>query len=101
VHAVSKQVGTLCRQEVERIRDVLDAGQKNQLQDLKAGTKEHVRDRQAYRIANLKDLNLTEDQKTRIADLRRKYLPRVHAAGNRLRVIIREEGVAILAVIKG
>jgi Spy/CpxP family protein refolding chaperone len=101
VHAVGKKAASLFHEEMGRIRDVLHMGQKKQLQEVKAETREHVRDRQAYRIANLKDLNLTEAQKTRIADIRREFLPRVHEAGNRLRATVREEAEAILAVIKG
>jgi hypothetical protein len=55
----------------------------------------------AHRIATLKELNLTEDQKTRIAAIRKEFGPRVHEAGNRLRATVREEVEAILAVIKG
>jgi Spy/CpxP family protein refolding chaperone len=101
VQAVGKKVGTWCREEMERIRDVLSSGQKKQLQEVKEETKEHVRDRMAHRIATLKELNLTEDQKTRIAAIRKEFGPRVHEAGNRLRATIREEVEAILAVIKG
>ena len=101
MHAVGKKVGTWCHEEMGRIRDVLGAGQKKQLQEVKQETKEHVRDRKAYRIATLKDLNLTEDQKTRIAAIRKEFGPRVHEAGNRLRASIREEVEAIMAVIKG
>jgi Spy/CpxP family protein refolding chaperone len=100
VHTVSKKVGTLFREEMERIRHVLGAEQKEKLQELKEETKERVRDRKAHRIANLKDLNLTEDQKTRIADIRNEFRPRVHEADNRLRATIREEVQAILAVVK-
>ena len=101
VQAVGRKVGGLCREEMERIRDLLHAGQKKQLQEVKAEAREHVRDRQAYRIATLKDLNLTGEQKARIADIRKEFGPRVHEAGNRLRATIREEVEAILAVVKG
>jgi Spy/CpxP family protein refolding chaperone len=51
--------------------------------------------------ARIKDLNLTEDQKTQIADFRKEYRPNVHEAGNRLRATVREEVDAILALLKG
>jgi Spy/CpxP family protein refolding chaperone len=101
VQAVGKDVATLVREEMEKIRDVLSAEQKEQLQDLKEERQERVRDRRAHRIANLKDLNLTEDQKTRIGDIRKEYRPKVHEAGNKLRATVREEVEAIVAVIKG
>jgi Spy/CpxP family protein refolding chaperone len=101
VHTVCKKVGTLFHEEVGKIRDVLGAHQKEKLQDVKEEANEHVRDRMAHRIANLKNLNLTEDQKTRIAEIRKEFRPRIHEAGNRVRATIREEVEAIVAVIKG
>jgi Spy/CpxP family protein refolding chaperone len=101
VQAVCKEVATLVREELEQIRDVLSAEQKEKLQDLKEERKDRVRDRTAHRIANLSDLNLSEDQKTRIADIRKDYRPKVHEAGNKLRGNVREEVEAIVAVIKG
>ena len=46
-------------------------------------------------------LNLTADQKTKIAEIRNEFRPRIHEAGNRLRAEVREELEMILAVIKG
>jgi Spy/CpxP family protein refolding chaperone len=101
VQAVCKEITTIVREEMEQIRDVLSAEQKEQLQDLKEERRERVRDRMAHRIANLKDLNLTEEQKTQIADIRKEFRPKVHEAGNKLRGAVREELEAIVAVIKG
>jgi Spy/CpxP family protein refolding chaperone len=101
VAAVCKQVHTLVREEVEKIRDVLSEEQKAKLLDLKEERKECVRDRLAHRIANLKDLNLTEDQMNQIGDIRKDYRPKVQEAGNALRGHVREEVEAIVAVFKG
>jgi Spy/CpxP family protein refolding chaperone len=100
VHAVGKEVATLVREEMEKIRDVLTAEQREALQELRAERRERVRDRMAHRIANLQDLNLTDAQKTQIADIRKEYRPKVHEAGNKLRALVREEVEAIVAVIK-
>jgi Spy/CpxP family protein refolding chaperone len=101
VTAVAKEVGSAVREEMEKIRDVLSAGQKEKLQDLKEERKEQVRDRQAHRIANLKDLDLTEEQKTKLAEIRKEYRPRIQEAGNKLRTTFREEVEMIVAAIKG
>jgi hypothetical protein len=50
---------------------------------------------------NSKDLDLTADQKTKLADIRKEFRPKVHEAGNKLRAAVREEVRAILAVLKG
>jgi Spy/CpxP family protein refolding chaperone len=101
VQTVGKEVATLVREEMEKIRDVLSAEQKEKLQEFKEETKERIRDRRAHRIATLKDLNLTDEQKTQIADIRKEFRPKVHEAGNKLRATVREEVEAILGVLKG
>jgi Spy/CpxP family protein refolding chaperone len=100
VEAVAKEMGTLVREEMEKIRDLLTEGQKEKLAEFKEERRERARDRQAHRIANLKDLNLTEEQVTKIADIRKEYRPKIHEAGNKLRGIVREEVHEILAVLK-
>jgi len=100
VAAVAKELGGLLREEAEKVRDVLSASQKEELQDLKAERRERVRDRMAHRIANLKDLNLTDEQKTKLADIRKEYRPKIQEAGNKLRAAVREEIEMIAAVIK-
>ena len=101
VQAVCKDVATLVREEMEQIRDVLSAEQKEKLEELKDERVERVRDRMAHRIATLKDLNLTDEQKTQIADIRKEFRPKVQEAGNKLRATVREEVEAVVAVIRG
>jgi Spy/CpxP family protein refolding chaperone len=101
VAAVGKELATLVREELEKIGDVLTAGQKAELAELKDERREHVRDRMAHRIANLKELNLTEEQKAKLAEIRTEYRPKVHEAGNKLRAAVREEVGMIMSVIKG
>jgi len=101
MEAVGKELRSLVHEEMTQMRDVLTEGQKEKLDEFKEERKERVRDRKAHMISNLKDLNLTDDQKTQIADIRKEYRPKVHEAGNKLRATVREEVEAILAVIKG
>ena len=101
VAAVAKELGALVREEAEKVRDVLSASQKEELQEIKDERKEHVRDRMAHRNANLTDLNLTDEQKTKLADIRKEFRPKIQEAGNKLRAGIREEMEMILGVIKG
>jgi len=98
---VCKEVHSLVREELEKMRDVISAEQQEKLAELKDERQDRIRDRWAARIANLQDLNLTDEQKTKIADIRKDYRPKVHEAGNKLRGTVREEVGAILAIIKG
>jgi Spy/CpxP family protein refolding chaperone len=100
VEAVGKQIGTMVHEELEKMREVLTEGQKAKVDELKEERKEHVRDRMACRIANLKDLDLTEAQKRQIAGIRQEYRPKVQEAGNHLRAAVREHVEHVLAVIK-
>ena len=100
VEGVCKEMCTLVREEMEKIRDVLSEGQKEKLQEFRDERRENVRDRMAHRIANLQDLNLTDEQKSQIAEIRKEYRPRVQEAGNRLREAVRQEVEMIVAVLK-
>jgi Spy/CpxP family protein refolding chaperone len=98
---VANETSKLVREEMEKIRDVLSAGQQEKLQDLRGERREQVRDRLAHRIANFRELNLTDAQKTSLAEIRKEYRPRIQEAGNRLRGSVREELEQIVAIIKG
>jgi Spy/CpxP family protein refolding chaperone len=100
VEAVGKEVRALVHEELEKMRDVLTESQKEKLVELKEERKEHIRDRRAHRMANHQDLDLTEQQKAKIADIRKEYRPKVQEAGNKLRETIREELGQIVAVLK-
>jgi len=100
VETIGTQVRTLVRQELEQMSAVLTAEQKEELAVLKDERRDRVRDRMAARIANLRDLGLTEDQKSSMAAIRTEFRPRVHEAGNKLRSTVREELGMILEVIK-
>lgn len=98
---VGKELVTAVRDELEKIKSVLTAEQQEKLAALKEERKERVRDRMACRIANLADLNLTDEQKTKVAEVREEYRPKVQEAGNKLRAIVRDEVAEILVVVKG
>jgi Spy/CpxP family protein refolding chaperone len=100
VDAVGNEVRNVVRDELAKMQDVLTEGQKEQLQEFKTERREQVRDRLAYRIAHLKELNLTDAQRNQIAEIRQEFRPRVQEAGNKLRATIREEVEAIVSVIK-
>ena len=101
VEAIGTELRTLVREELEKIRDVLSDGQQAKLQEFKDERKDHVRDRMTHRIMNAKELNLTNDEESRLAAIRKEYRGKVHEAGNKLRTVIREEVEAIVAVLKG
>jgi Spy/CpxP family protein refolding chaperone len=100
VEAVCKDVHAIVKEELAKMKNVLTEEQQAKLPELKDERRDRIRDRWASRIANFKDLDLTQDQKTKIHDIRKEYRPKVQEAGNKLRAAVREEMEAILAVIK-
>lgn len=100
LESAGKELRGLVGEEMEKVRDVLKPEQQERFQSLREETGQNVRDRLAWRIANLKDLNLTDEQISKINDIRKECRPKVHEAGNALRTAIREELAKILAVIK-
>ena len=97
---IAKELKDLVGTEMSKLRGVLTAGQKETLQDLRAERREMVRDRLAHQIANLKDLNLTEQQKESLMNIRQEFRPKIQEAGNALRTEIGEEVGKIVAVLK-
>jgi Spy/CpxP family protein refolding chaperone len=100
VKAVGKEIGTVVRQELKDIREVLIQTQKEQLAVLKDERRDRVRDHMAHRILNLKELNLTDEQRTSLTKIREEFRPRIHEAANNLRGIVREEVTEIMGVLK-
>jgi len=100
VEAVGKDVATLVREELEKIRDVLTEEQQEKVAELKDERHDRARDRWAARVMNAKDLDLTDAAKTKIMAVRQEYRPKIHAAGNKLRADVREELGMILGVLK-
>src|SRR4029077_10834494 len=98
VEAVGKELATLVRGELEKIRDVLSEEQQEKVAELRVERRDRIRDRLAARVMNLRDLNLTDAQKTAIENIRQEHRAKVHADGNKLRADVREELGMILAV---
>jgi len=100
VVAVGKELRGLVHNEMTQIHDLLTESQKVKLAGLKDEVKDRVRDRMAHRVMNFRELNLTDAQKTSLANIRQEFLPRIHEAGDTLRATIREEVTAIVNVLK-
>jgi Spy/CpxP family protein refolding chaperone len=97
---IAKELKDLVGNEVAKIRGVLTAAQKETLQELRAERREMVRDQLAHQIANLRDLNLTDEQKDTLTNIRQEFRPKIQELGNQLRTSIGEEVGRIVAVLK-
>src|SRR5262249_42344734 len=97
---VGKQLKDLVGNEVAKIQAVLTEGQRETLQGLRSERKELVRDRLAEQIANLRDLNLTPQQKDSLMQIRQEFRPKIQEVGNNLRSTIGEEARKIVEALK-
>jgi Spy/CpxP family protein refolding chaperone len=100
LESVGKEIRALVGEEMDRVRAVLTPEQLERIQEGREEVGQSVRDRLAWRIANLKELNLSDEQVSKIKDIRKECRPKVHEAGNAFRAAIREELEKILAVVK-
>jgi Spy/CpxP family protein refolding chaperone len=98
--AIGKDLRTIVRGEMEGIRDVLTPEQRDKLTEFKDERREEARDRIASAIANSKDFNLTDEQKSQIAAIRQEFRPKVQEAGNQLRTAARGEVESIVVILK-
>lgn len=101
MEAVGKEVRSLVHEELEKMDEVLTASQKEKLDEIKDERKERVRDRKAHAIVHFSELNLSDEQKSQIMEIRKEFRPKIQEAGNKLRATIREEVDAIRTVFKG
>jgi Spy/CpxP family protein refolding chaperone len=100
LETVGKELVGLLKDEMEKIQGVLTEAQQEKLQDVKEERADRVRDRRVHRILNARDLNLTNEQRAQIADIRKEFRPKVQDAGNKLRAAVREEMEAIMGALK-
>jgi Spy/CpxP family protein refolding chaperone len=100
IDEASKDLTKEVREMMEKIREVLHEEEQAKPSDPKEEREERVRDRMARKIANLAALSLTDEQKTKMSDIRQEYRPKVQDAGNRLRALLTAELEAIIGVLK-
>jgi Spy/CpxP family protein refolding chaperone len=98
---VGKELATLVREETEKVHEVLSDEQKQTLSELKDERQDRVRDRAAQRVANHGELNLTDDQKAKLLEIRKEFRPKIQEAGNKLRAVLQAEAEKVAAVING
>src|SRR5262245_36892246 len=69
----SKELKTLAKEEVDQIRNVLSPEQKAKSQAIIAERKEFKEESLAHTLASLKELDLTEAELAKIAEIRKEF----------------------------
>jgi Spy/CpxP family protein refolding chaperone len=90
VQEATREMTALVKEQIEKVRDVLTAEQKQKLQDLKEEREERREDCLAHAIASLKELDLTDAEMTRIGEIRKEYRPRIQKAMKELEDLLTE-----------
>ena len=95
-----KELASVVKDETEKVRAVLTAEQKATLEKLKEERKDSRDECLAHRIAHLKELDLTDDELTKIGEIRTEYRPKIAKARKQLEGLLtaeqkeaREEGL--------
>jgi Spy/CpxP family protein refolding chaperone len=91
VEEAAKELAAQIKDEAEQIRGVLTDEQREKLQSFREERKEHRFDGLAERIANLKDLHPTEEEVTKIQDIRSEYRPKIEKAMEGLKGILTDD----------
>lgn len=99
--AIGKELVSVVKDELEKMRNALTSEQQEKLPELKDERRDRVRDRMACAIVNFAEVNLSDEQRTKISAVREEFRPKIQEAGNKLRAAVREEVSQILAIVKG
>jgi Spy/CpxP family protein refolding chaperone len=100
IQEAARELGTVVKQEVDKIRDVLTDQQREKLKAWKDERAEHRDHCFAHTIANLKDLDLTDAEMTKIGEIRKEFRPKIKKALDGMLAVLtddqkkaREEGL--------
>jgi hypothetical protein len=80
IQEAAKEVATLSKEEVEKIRGVLTPAQKTKLEAAKEERKEFRGERLSERLAHLQEMDLTADEEAKLMAIRKEFHPRIEKA---------------------
>jgi Spy/CpxP family protein refolding chaperone len=100
VDSIGKELVSVVRDELEKMKSVLTTAQQEKLEEFKTERRDRARDRVACAIVNFKDLDLTDEQKSKIAAIREEYRPKIHEAGNKLRAAVRDVVAQVAEIVR-
>src|SRR6516225_10177655 len=100
VQEAAKELGAVVKDEVDKARAVLTPEQRTKLAAEKEERKEFRAERLAERIAHVEELDLTDDEVAKFAEIRKEYRPKIEKAMEGLNGLLtddqkkaREEGL--------
>jgi Spy/CpxP family protein refolding chaperone len=91
VQEAAKDLAGVAKEEVEKIEGVLTAEQKEKLKTAKEERKEFRAERLAARLAHLEELDLTDAEVAKIAEIRKEFQPKLAKAMEGLQGILSDD----------
>ncbi|PWT91566.1 MAG: hypothetical protein C5B56_03630, partial [Proteobacteria bacterium] len=91
IEEAARELAGLVKDEVEKVRAVLTAEQREKLQALKEERKEHRLEGVVETFAHLKELDLTDAEISQIQEIRQQYNPKVVKAMEGFKGILNDE----------
>jgi Spy/CpxP family protein refolding chaperone len=91
IEKAAKELRAVVKEEVDKVRGVLTAEQKEKLKELKKERKERRAEGLAHRMAHLHELDLTEAERAKIMVIRKEYRPKVVKAMEGLKGLLSDE----------
>jgi Spy/CpxP family protein refolding chaperone len=91
VQEAGKELGTVVKEEVEKVRGVLTPEQKTKLETAKEERQERRAEGLAQKVAHLEEVELTEGETAKIADIRKEYGPKVEQAMKQMHGLLSDD----------
>jgi Spy/CpxP family protein refolding chaperone len=86
-----KELASAVKEEMDKVDEVLTPAQKAKLETLKEERKEAREKCLAHMIAQLKELDLTDDEMTKIGEIRSEFHPKIVKAAKELEGLLSDE----------
>jgi Spy/CpxP family protein refolding chaperone len=80
IREAGQELASLAKEEMDKVRNVLNDQQKEKLEGWKDARKEHREDCVAHACAHLKECELTDTEMTKIAEIRNEFRPKIAKA---------------------
>src|SRR5262249_20511826 len=91
VQEAAKELAALVKDEIEKIFAVLTDEQKTKLAAIKEERQAHRKERLCERMAHLEELDLTDAEVVKIAEIRKEFQPKVRTAMEGLKGVLSED----------
>jgi Spy/CpxP family protein refolding chaperone len=91
VQEAAKDLGSVVKEEFEKIQDVLTPEQKKKIEEIKEERKEFRGERLSERLAHLEELDLTAGEAAKLLAIRKEYHPKIEKTMKELEGLLNDD----------